>query len=306
MIRIHKDHPELADCLDPQVIPEVIASGYTWTEGPVWWHDALYFNDIPSKRLLRWRESAGVDVVLADTDFANGNTLDAAGRMISCEHGGRRVVVREDPDDPLVTEVLATHVDGKRLNSPNDVIVRSDGTIWFTDPPYGINSDAEGYAAESEIGSADVYCITTDGNVLRVADDFDKPNGLAFSPDESLLYIADSGAIQGASFPGIDLDRPHHIRVFEVDGTTLTGGAVFAEISPGVPDGLRVDREGRVWTSAGDGVHIYQADGLRLGRVELPDATANCCFGGMDGSTLFVTSSGQVYRIETRTAGCIS
>ncbi len=306
MIRIHQDHPELADCLDQEVLPELIASGYTWTEGPVWWHDALYFNDIPSKRLLRWREGEGVDVVLADTDFANGNTLDAAGRMISCEHGGRRVVVREDPDKPAVTKVLATHVEGKRLNSPNDVIVRSDGTIWFTDPPYGINSDVEGYPAESEIGSADVYCITTDGSVVRVADDFDKPNGLAFSPDESRLYIADSGAIQGASFPGIDLDRPHHIRMFEVHGTTLTGGDVFAEISPGVPDGLRVDRGGRVWTSAGDGIHIYRADGRRLGRIELPDATANCCFGGMDGSTLFVTSSGRIYRIGTRTTGCIS
>lgn len=302
MIRIHQDHSDFAQCLDVTSKPEVIASGFTWTEGPVWWHNALYFNDIPSKRLLRWRAGEGVDVVLADTDFANGNTLDPKGRMVSCEHGGRRVVCREDPDRPVVTEVLATAVGGQRLNSPNDVVVRRDGTVWFTDPPYGINSDVEGYPAESEIGSSDVYCRLLDGTVTRVADDFDKPNGLAFSPDESRLYIADSGAIRGASFPGIDTSLPHHIRVFDVDGTTLSGGEVFAVIDPGVPDGLRVDAAARIWTSAGDGIHVYRDDGVRLGRIELPDATSNCCFGGADKAILFITSSGTVYQIPTLTS----
>jgi gluconolactonase len=291
--------PTFTGFLDTETPPEVIASGYTWTEGPVWLKGGLYFNDIPAKRMWHWTESGGARVALENSEFANGNTLDMSGHMVSCEHGGRRVVRRLDPEDLTAVEVVAERWQGKRLNSPNDVVVRRDGTVWFTDPPYGINSDVEGYPAESEIGSNNVYCVTADGAIIPVATDFDKPNGLAFSPDESKLYIADSGAIQGASFPGIDYDRPHHIRVFDVKGTTLSGGTVFAEIHPGVPDGLRVDHEGYIWTSSMDGIRCLSPEGRLLGRIVLPAPTANICFGGGDGTDMFITASDKVWRVRS-------
>lgn len=291
--------PAFARMIDTTTPPEAIADGFTWTEGPVWLNGALYFNDIPAKRMMKWRPEMGVSVALANSEFANGNTLDRAGQMVSCEHGGRRVIRRHDPEDPNAVEVIADSYQGKRLNSPNDVIVRSDGSVWFTDPPYGINSDIEGYPADSEIGGCYVYCAAADGTLTAVATDFDKPNGLAFSPDERLLYVADSGAIRGASFPGIDYDLPHHIRVFDVDGTTLSGGAVFAEIEPGVPDGFRVDQDGHVWTSAMDGIRCLSPDGRCLGKILLPAPTSNLCFGGPDGTDMFITSSGTVWHVHS-------
>ncbi|MEM1427822.1 MAG: SMP-30/gluconolactonase/LRE family protein [Pseudomonadota bacterium] len=291
--------PRFEGFVDTARPPEVIADGCTWTEGPVWLDGGLYFNDIPNKRMLRWTEGDGASVALPNSEFANGNTLDLSGRMVSCEHGGRRVIRRQDPHDANAVEVIADRFEGKRLNSPNDVVVRSDGTVWFTDPPYGINSDIEGYAAESEIGGCYVFRVGTDGRLDAVATDFDKPNGLAFSPDESRLYIADSGAIRGASFPGIDYDRPHHIRVFDVAGTTLTNGRVFAVVAPGVPDGFRVDTEGYVWTSALDGIHCLSPEGALIGKITLPQQTSNIAFGGPEGRTLFITSSDKVYRVES-------
>lgn len=279
--------------------PEQIAQGCIWTEGPVWLDGQLFFNDIPNKRMVRWSETDGAQVALENSEFANGNTLDQSGRMVSCEHGGRRVIRRHDPMDPGAVDVIADRFEGKRLNSPNDVVVRSDGSVWFTDPPYGINSDIEGYPADSEIGGCYVFCAAPDGTLHAVATDFDKPNGLAFSPDESRLYVADSGAIRGASFPGIDYDLPHHIRVFDVDGVTLSNGRVFAVIAPGVPDGFRVDQEGYVWTSALDGVHCLSPAGALIGKIWLPQQTSNLCFGGADGQTMFITSSDKVYRVHT-------
>lgn len=292
-------HPRFRDFIDTSRPPEAIATGFTWTEGPVWWHDTLYFNDIPAKRMWKWQRETGLLVALGNSEFANGNTLDTAGRMVSCEHGGRRVIRRPDPEQLAATETVAEHYQGKRLNSPNDVVVRSDGSVWFTDPPYGINSDVEGYPAESEIGACNVYCALPDGQVIAVAKDFDKPNGLAFSPDESKLYIADSGAIRGASFPGIDYSLPHHIRVFDVDGTRLTDGGIFAVIEPGVPDGLRVDHGGNVWTSAMDGVHCLSPEGECLGKIRLPAPTSNLCFGGPDGTDLFITASDTVWLVRS-------
>lgn len=291
--------PLFESFVDITTPPEVIAKGCTWTEGPVWLNDGLYFNDIPNKKMLRWTEKTGVRVALENSEFANGNTLDLNGQMISCEHGGRRVVRRAVPEDTDSVHVIASHFGGKPLNSPNDVVVRSDGSVWFTDPPYGINSDVEGYLANSEQAGCFVYCVSTDGRLHAVATDFDKPNGLAFSPDEKRLYIADSGAIKGASFPGIDYDLPHHIRVFDVDGVTLSGGDVFAEIHPGVPDGLRVDHEGYVWTSAMDGIRCLDTDGGLIGKIILPAATSNLCFGGEHGADIFITSSDKVYRVRT-------
>lgn len=298
--------PRFESFVDITTLPEVIAKGFTWTEGPVWLNDGLYFNDIPNKKMLRWTEETGTSVALENSEFANGNTLDLDGKMISCEHGGRRVVRRAVPEDLTSVDVIASHFAGKPLNSPNDVVVRSDGSIWFTDPPYGINSDVEGYLANSEQAGCFVYCASPDGRLHAVATDFDKPNGLAFSPDEKRLYIADSGAIKGASFPGIDYDLPHHIRVFDVDGTTLSGGDVFAEIHPGVPDGLRVDHEGYVWTSAMDGIRCLDADGSLIGKIVLPAATSNLCFSGPGGTDMFITSSDKVYRVRTTRRDAVS
>lgn len=291
--------PRFDDFIDTSRPPEQIAGGCVWTEGPVWLEGWLYFNDIPNKRMMRWSPDAGAEVALHNSEFANGNTLDADGHMVSCEHGGRRVIRRLDPTDPGAVEVIADNYHGKRLNSPNDVVLRSDGSVWFTDPPYGINSDVEGYPAESEIDGCFVFCAAPDGTLHAVATDFDKPNGLAFSPDERRLYVADSGAIRGASFPGIDYDLPHHIRVFDVDGATLSNPRVFAVIAPGVPDGIRVDHEGFVWTSALDGIHCLSPEGALLGKVWLPQQTSNICFGGAEGRTMFITSSDKVYRVES-------
>jgi gluconolactonase len=288
-----------ADMVDTSQPPERIASGCTWTEGPVWLNNTLYFNDIPAKRMLKWREGQQASVALENSEFANGNTLDGQGRMVSCEHGGRRVIRRFDPEDRQAVEVIADSFQGKRLNSPNDVVVRSDGSVWFTDPPYGINSDIEGYPAQSEIGGCHVYCVSPDGSITTVATDFDKPNGLAFSPDETQLYIADSGAIRGASFPGIDYALPHHIRVFDVNGTTLNNGRVFAEITPGVPDGFRIDQGGLIWTSAMDGIHCLDPAGHCLGKIRLPAQTSNICFGGTSGTDMFITSSDSVWRVRS-------
>ncbi|MEM9318269.1 MAG: SMP-30/gluconolactonase/LRE family protein [Pseudomonadota bacterium] len=293
------DDPRFESFIDTAQPPEEIAGGCVWTEGPVWIDDGLFFNDIPNKRMLRWTETSGTRLALENSEFANGNTRDGGGLMVSCEHGGRRVLRRRDPYDRDAIEVIADRFEGKRLNSPNDVVVRSDGTIWFTDPPYGINSDIEGYPAESEIGGCYVFCASPGGDLEAVVRDFDKPNGLAFSPDESQLYIADSGAIRGASFPGIDYDLPHHIRVFDVNGTKLSNGRVFTEIMPGVPDGLRVDHEGYVWSSALDGIQCFAPTGEMIGKILLPSQTSNLCFGGPDGQTIFITSSDKVWRVSS-------
>lgn len=288
-----------AGMVDIDQPPERIARGCTWTEGPVWLNGTLYFNDIPANRMMKWRKGQQASIVLENSEFANGNTVDGQGRMVSCEHGGRRVIRRLDPEDAQTVEVIADSYQGKRLNSPNDVVVKSDGSVWFTDPPYGINSDVEGYPADNEIGGCYVFCASPDGALTAVATDFDKPNGLAFSPDETRLYIADSGAIRGASYPGIDYDLPHHIRVFDVDGTTLSGGRIFAEIMPGVPDGFRVDHAGLIWTSAMDGIHCLDPAGQCLGKVRLPAQTSNICFGGKSGTDMFITSSDSVWRVRS-------
>ena len=214
---------------------------------------------------------------------------------MSCEHGGRRVTRTEH--DGSVT-VLADRYEGKRLNSPNDVVVKSDGTVWFTDPPYGILTDYEGYKADSEIGANYVYRLDPASGALSVAsDDFDKPNGLAFSPDESILYIADTGLSH-------DPNGPHHIRAFSVaESGALSGGEVFAEITPGVADGFRLDTEGNIWTSAGDGIHCYTPDGTLLGKILIPEKVSNCTFGGPRRNRLFITATTSLYAIYVNARG---
>lgn len=271
--------------------------GCRWAEGPVWFEDGGYliWSDIPNRRLLRWVSDLGVGIFRADSNFANGNTRDRQGRLVTCEHGGRRVT-RTEPDGSIT--IVADSYQGKRLNSPNDVVVRSDGSIWFTDPDYGIMSDYEGHKAEPEQDGCYVYRVDPQTREIAVvADDFAKPNGLAFSPDENILYIADSGLSH-------DPDGPHHIRAFDVAADLrLQNPRVFAEIEPGLPDGFRVDVDGNIWTSAFDGVHCYSPGGERLGKILIPEKVANLTFGGPKRNRLFITASNSLYAIYVGTNG---
>lgn len=280
-----------------------LATGFIWAEGPVWFSELneLRFSDIPNNRMMRWSPVGGLSVFRQPSQRTNGHTRDREGNMISCEHGGR-CVSRSYLDGRY--EVLVTHWEGKRFNSPNDVVVKSDGTIWFTDPPYGIISDHEGIKAESEIGKNQVYRFDpASGELSVVADDFDRPNGLAFSPDEKELYIADSGYARGHGF-GFEEGRPRHVRGFTVvNGKTLKDSRVVAVINEKVPDGLRVDTEGLLWISAGDGIHCYTKEGERLGRILVPETVANLTFGGYGKSRMFITATSSLYAIETARVG---
>lgn len=276
---------------------ELIASGMRWTEGPVYFGDTdcLYFSDIPGNRIMQWSDRDGLGVYRQPSDFANGQTRDRQGRRIVCEHGTRRLTRTEW--DGRIT-ILADRYRGMRLNSPNDATCKSDGTIWFSDPPYGIMTDYEGYKSEPEIGSSNVYRLDPEtGDLLAVADDFDGPNGLCFSPDESVLYVSDTGIFQAP-------DGRHHIRAFDVaDDGTLKNGRVFAEIDPGKPDGFRVDTDGNVWTSAGDGVHCYSPEGELLGKLLISETVANVTFGGPRKNRLFICASTSVYAIYLNRKG---
>jgi gluconolactonase len=282
--------------LQPNARLEKLYGDCLWAEGPVYFPagDYLVWSDIPNSRMLRWVQDMGVGTFRANSNFSNGNTRDREGRLVTCEHGLRRVTRTEH--DGSIT-VLASAYQGKRLNSPNDVIVKSDGSVWFTDPDYGILSDYEGGRADSEIGHCNVYCVTPqNGEVALVADDFVKPNGLAFSPDESRIYIADSASshIENA---------PHHIRVFDVAGGKLCHGREFVEIQQGVPDGMRVDEHGNIWTSALDGVHCYSPDGELLGKILLPEVVANLTFGGLHRNRLFITANASLYSLYVAVRG---
>ena len=264
-----------------------------WTEGPAYFPAlrSLVWSDIPNDRLMRWDETTGqVGVFRSEQGrYTNGNTVDRQGRLISCEHGARRVTRTEH--DGSVT-VLADRFEGKRFNSPNDVVVKSDDSIWFTDPAYGIDSNYEGFQAESEIGGDHVYRLDPKtGDCRIVADDFVRPNGLAFSPDEKTLYIADSGGTRFQS-------GEKHLRAFQVseDGG-LSGGGIFAECSAGVFDGFRLDDQGRVWSSAADGVHCLDPDGSLIGKVYVPEVVSNVCFGGAKRNRLFITATSSVYSV---------
>ena len=276
---------------------EQLHTGARWAEGPVWFADqqTLIWSDIPNDRLLQWADGAGVRVFRQPAGYTNGNTRDREGRLISCQHGGR-AIVRTELDGRLT--VLADRWQGKRLNSPNDVTVRSDGSVWFTDPPYGIMSDYEGHRAESEIGRANVYRIDPqDGRVEIVCDDFERPNGLCFSPDEKTLYVSDTSISH-------DPDGNRHIRALDViDGRRLGASRVFAQIDVGCADGFRCDEEGNVWTSAGDGVHCYSPQGERLGRILVPEGVSNLCFGGPKRNRLFITATASLYSIHVAANG---
>jgi len=269
---------------------ERLWTGSRWAEGPVYFGDArcLLFSDIPNNRILRWDEETGqVMTYRADSHFANGNTRDLEGRLITCEHGSHRVTRTEY--DGSVT-VLMDSFDGKPLNAPNDVVVKSDRSIWFTDPGYGLLSEYEGAKREPELPMR-VYRIdpgTHKGEV--VVEDMERPNGLCFAPDESLLYIADSS-------------QRREIRVYEVVDNKLRNGRVFADLAPCYPDGIRCDVDGNIWSSAGwsgapdEGVRIYAPDGDLIGKIALPEVCANLTFGGRKRNRLFFTASQSLYSL---------
>jgi gluconolactonase len=278
---------------------ERLATGGIWSEGPVYLpgEDALLWSDVRANHMRRWSRRDGASVWRDPSDHTNGNTLDREGRVLHCCHGAR-AVLRTEPDGTLITVV--DRYEGKRLNSPNDAVVASDGAIWFTDPPYGIVFPEEGHPGESEIGANLVYRLDpATGELDVVIEDMEAPNGLAFSPDETTLYVADTGETLPDRQEGA-----HHIRAWDVrEGRRLSGGEVFAEIRPGVPDGLRVDEHGNVWTSSGDGVRVLSPAGSELAHVPVPEVVANCCFGGPDGRTLFITASTSLYAIEVAVRG---
>lgn len=287
-----------ADLIVPGEELHHLADGCAWAEGPVYVPDepALYWSDVRNNRIMRLDEVTG-DVTEHErpAEFANGHTRDVDGVIVACEHGPRRVV-RWWPSGRR--EIVADAYDSKRLNSPNDVVVARDGSIWFTDPTYGIDSDAEGYRAESEIGSSNVYRVdAATGDVTAQITDMVRPNGLAFSLDETVLYVADTGVshVEGG---------PRHIRAYDVDAGRVTGeGAVWATCPEGVFDGFRLDTLGRVWASGQQGVHCYEPDGTLLGTVRLPEVCANVEFGGADKQTLYMTANTSLYALRVGAVG---
>ncbi|WP_422050785.1 SMP-30/gluconolactonase/LRE family protein [Shimia sp.] len=287
--------PEFRDLIHENLSLTRISSGHVWTEGPVWFpaHKQLLFSDIPNQRLCRWTPDGGTSVFRTPSNFANGNTRDLQGRLVTCQHGTRSVVRTEHDGSQ---KVIADAHEGKRLNSPNDVIVHSDGSIWFSDPTYGILSDLEGSRADPEQEGNFVYRVAPDGQEIKpVATDFVQPNGLAFSRDESRLYVAESGSSHDASVRSV-------LKVYDV----LTDGELahvrdFAEIDNGLPDGLRVDHYDNVWCSANDGVHVFAPTGDLIGKVLVPERVANLTFGGERGNVLFITATTSVYSVFVNT-----
>jgi gluconolactonase len=265
-----------------------------WLEGPLWLPNAeeLLFSDIPNDRVLRWSPAAGVSV-FSTGGFQNGRALDARGHVIACEHGGRRVV-RVNAAGGAVP--LVTHHGGGRLNSPNDVIVHPDGGIWFTDPDYGILTSHEGYQAPSEQPACQVFRLEPGASEpVPLIDTMDKPNGLAFSPDFRWLYVADSGRSHHARTPA-------EIRRFEVSGGhTLVDAGVLATLDCGIPDGMAVDVQGNIWSSAGEGVHCFGPDGALLGKLRLGCVASNVCFGQSD--HLFITTARRLFKVRVGVTG---
>jgi gluconolactonase len=283
---------EFVRCVPADSKVTKLAGDLGFIEGPVWIKAGamLVFSDIPNDELKQWSAAGGLKTYRRPSQNANGNTLDRVGRLLTCEHSGRRVVIQ---DQTGTVQTLVDSFEGKKFNSPNDIVVKSDGMLYFTDPDYGLktNSTTKQKEGREQAGNFVYRHDPKTGQTTALVHDFVQPNGLAFSPDEKILYIADSGA-------------PKHIRRFDVaaDGT-LSGGQVFCKIDVGVPDGIRVDQAGRVWSSAGDGVQIFSPDGSLIGKILVPEAPANLCFGGDDGQTLFMTARKSLYAIKVAVQG---
>lgn len=281
---------------------ERLATGLRWAEGPVWFGDGRYLlcSDIPNQRILKWEEETGaVSVFRKPSNFANGNTRDRQGRLVTCEHGGRRVV-RTEYDGSIT--VLMDSFDGKRLNSPNDVVVKSDGSVWFTDPTFGLLGNYEGYKAEPEI-EPNVYRLDPETRKATiVAEGVLGPNGLCFSPDEKILYVVESRGVPNRKILAYDVS---------VDGTKLSSKRVHIDAGPGTPDGMRCDIDGNLWCGWGmgdpelDGVVVFAPDGVMIGRIALPERCANVCFGGVKRNRLFMAASQSIYALYVNTQGAL-
>ena len=290
-------HPSFDRYRLPLAKVERIATGCRWAEGPVWLGDtrSLVWSDIPNNRMLRWDEETGrTSVFRKPSNYANGHTRDRQGRIVSCEHGGRRIS-RTEYDGTVTT--VADSFQGKRLNSPNDLVVKSDGSIWFTDPTFGILGWYEGTKATPE-SPMNVYRVDASGAIELAVEGINQPNGLAFSPDEKILYIVESRS------------DPRKILAYDiVDGRKAVNGRVFIDAGPGTPDGFRVDVDGNLWCGWGmaeaglDGVHVFNPDGKRIGRIDLPERCANLCFGGVHRNRLFMAASTSVYSLYVNTQG---
>jgi gluconolactonase len=287
---------------------ERVATGFRWAEGPVYFPAGRYvlFSDIPNNRIMRYLEDDGhLSVFRQPSMNSNGNTIDREGRLITCEHSGRRVTRTEF--DGSIT-IVADKYNGKKLNSPNDAAVASDGSIWFTDPVYGIGGNYEGIKAEPEQEKHNVYrADPKSGDIKVVVDDFVEPNGITFSPDEKKLYVIDTGFTDGP-------DNPSHIRVFDVDVAAgkVSNGKVFAEMpKPSITDGIRADTAGNIWCSVGwgdpneDGVRCYTASGEMLGKIHIPETVANLCFGGTFRNRLYICGSTSLYAVYTSATGAM-
>ncbi len=286
------EDPRFRDLIQPNAQLRRLATGFEWTEGPVWFpdHQLLLFSDIPGDRMMRLTTDGQVSTFRAPSNYSNGNTRDRSGRLITCQHVTRSVT-RTEADGSIT--ILADSYQGRRLNSPNDVVVQSTGAVWFTDPTYGILSDYEGYEAEPEQSSHNVFRVDpSSGEVSARITDFTQPNGLAFSPDEKTLYVAESGSSH-------DTDVPSIIRAFDLDDNGhIISDRIFAKIDCGLPDGMRVDHLGHVWSSAADGIHCFHPDdGALLGKILVPEVVANLCFGGQRGNRLLITATTSIYSV---------
>ena len=284
---------------------ERLCTGAIWSEGPVWMSedDSVLWSDIPNNRMLRWSERDGLTVWRSSVEFTNGHTRDRNGDLLHCSHGLRAIVrtrrIGGRVDAATPDEIVIDRYQGKRFNSPNDIVVKSDGSIWFTDPPYGILSNVEGHQAESELGAHHVFRFDpSTGEVAIVTSEMIDPNGLAFSPDESLLYVSDTSAAR------LGDAGHHHIKVFDVEGgRALRYGRVFAVVSPGLSDGFRLDVQGWVYTSSEDSVQVYHRDGSLLAKISVPEKVGNLTFGGVGRNVLYIAASSSLYRIILNTAG---
>ena len=299
-------HPSFAKYRQSNAAIERLYTGTRWAEGPVWFGDGRYllFSDIPNNRMLRWSEETGeVSVFRSPSNYANGNTRDKQGRLITCEHDSRRVT-RTELDGKIT--VLMDRFQGKPLNAPNDVVVHSNNSIWFSDPGYGILSNYEGHKAPFEL-PANVYRLEPQtGEAVVVVSEMRRPNGLCFSPDETKLYICDTGMTDGPQYP-------HHIRVYDVVYDRLANGRVFAEVGPGLAaaDGIRCDMDGNIWAGTGwggedsSGVQVFSSEGTLIGMIHLPEICANICFGGAKRDRLFMAASTSLYSLYVGAQGAL-